>query len=98
MTFSAALLLANDTGAAIALSGIDAVSTQGGVITGTNPFTYTPPALFVGADTFSYEIRDASAQNAIGVVTVTVTADVDPADGKPQRAARWRHRRAAMFW
>jgi len=66
VTFSGASLLANDTGASIALSGIDQVSTSGGRITGTDPFTYTPPALFVGTDTFSYEIRDAAAQTTIG--------------------------------
>jgi len=76
VTFSGASLLANDTGASIALSGIDQVSTSGGRITGTDPFTYTPPALFVGTDTFSYEIRDAAAQTTIGIVVVTVTADV----------------------
>src|SRR5260221_8847113 len=78
VTFSAASILANDTGASIALSGVDAVSTQGGRIAGVDPFTYTPGPRFVGADTFSYEIRDAAAQTAIGIVMVTVTADTTP--------------------
>src|SRR4051794_17044334 len=76
VTFPGAQLLANDTGTSIALSGIDQTSYAGGRISGTGPFTYTPPVGFIGTDTFSYEIRDAAAENAIGVIRVTVTADV----------------------
>ena len=76
VTFSAASLFANDTGASISLTGMDTVSTNGGRISGANPFTYAPGAGFTGTDTFSYEITDATSQTAIGVVEVTVTADV----------------------
>ncbi|HXI28219.1 MAG TPA: PASTA domain-containing protein, partial [Vicinamibacterales bacterium] len=76
MTFSAASLMANDSGSSIALSNVDRVTASGGRITGTGPFTYTPPVRFTGTDTFSYEISDAAAQTAIGIVTVAVTADV----------------------
>jgi beta-lactam-binding protein with PASTA domain len=75
-TFSAASLLSNDTGAAIVLSSINQVSSNAGRITGTDPFVYTPPVRFVGTDRFSYEIRDAAAQTAIGIVSITVTGDV----------------------
>ena len=44
--FSAASLLANDTGNALLVSGIDQVSTNGGRITGGGPYIYTPPAGF----------------------------------------------------
>src|SRR3954470_2884636 len=76
VTFSAAALVANDTGNTIALTSVDPLSTNGGRITGSDPFVYTPAPLFAGTDTFSYEIRDAAAQTSIGVVTITVTADV----------------------
>jgi hypothetical protein len=78
VTFSAASLLSNDRGTSIAFTSVDQVSTNGGRITGAGPFTYSPPAQFVGTDTFSYEIRDASAETTIGVVSVAVTADVVP--------------------
>jgi beta-lactam-binding protein with PASTA domain len=78
VTFSGASLLANDTGASIALTGVDQLSSGGGRISGSDPFTYTPAPLFTGTDTFSYEIKDSAAQTAIGVVTVVVTADVTP--------------------
>jgi beta-lactam-binding protein with PASTA domain len=78
LTFPAASLLSNDRGNSIAFSSLDSLSTNGGRITGTGPFTYTPAALFTGTDTFSYEISDAAGQTAIGVVSVVVTADVVP--------------------
>ena len=44
--------------------------------TGADPFTFTPAAGFVGADIFPYEIRDAAARTTVGVVRISVTADV----------------------
>src|SRR4051795_11586971 len=76
VTFAGASLLSNDHGAAIAVSNIDRVSYGGGTIAGADPFTYTPAAGFLGTDSFAYEISDAAAQTAIGVITVAVTADV----------------------
>jgi beta-lactam-binding protein with PASTA domain len=76
VTFSAAALLANDTGASLVVTSVDPITTNGGRITGAGPFVYTPPVRFIGTDTFSYEIADASAQTAIGVVTIAVTADL----------------------
>ena len=76
VTFAAAALLANDSGASIAVSNIDRVSYGGGQITGNDPFTYTPAVGFIGTDSFGYEISDGAAQTAIGVVSIAVTADV----------------------
>jgi beta-lactam-binding protein with PASTA domain len=73
VTFSGASLLSNDTGVSLTLTGVDAVGSNGGSITGAGPFTYTPATLFMGTETFSYEISDAAAQTAIGIVTVIVT-------------------------
>ena len=76
VTFSAASLVGNDSGNAILLSGIDRASTNGGTIAGNGPYVYTPPAGFRGVDTFGYEISDLAGQTTIGIVSVTVTADV----------------------
>lgn len=48
VTFSAASLLANDSGTSIALASVDQVTYGGGRITGTGPFTYTPGAALPG--------------------------------------------------
>jgi beta-lactam-binding protein with PASTA domain len=76
VTFASAALLANDSGASIAMSNIDRVSYGGGQISGSGPYTYTPAVGFIGTDSFAYEISDGSAQTAIGVISVVVTADV----------------------
>ena len=76
VTFDAATLLSNDTGTGIAVASVDQISTNGGRITGTGPYIYTPAPTFRGTDTFSYEVRDASAETTIGIITIGVTADV----------------------
>jgi beta-lactam-binding protein with PASTA domain len=76
VTFSAASLLANDRGTTLAVTSVDPLTSNGGRIIGTDPFVYTPAAGFLGTDSFSYEISDASAQTAIGIVTIAVTGDV----------------------
>ena len=76
VTFASAALLSNDHGTAIAMSNIDRVSYGGGQITGTDPYIYAPAVGFIGTDSFAYEISDGSAQTAIGVISVAVTADV----------------------
>jgi hypothetical protein len=77
VVFSGASLLANDSGATAltVTSPLPPVSTQRGAITGADPFTYTPPPLFTGTDTFGYEISDAAGHKSIGVVKVAVVAD-----------------------
>jgi beta-lactam-binding protein with PASTA domain len=77
MTFSGASLLSNDVGMSLTVTGVDAVGTNGGHITGTDPYTYVPAPLFVGTDTFGYQISDAMAETTEGVVRVAVTANTD---------------------
>lgn len=69
-------LLANDgqgNGPAL-IADFDTASANGGVVTvvpdGT--FTYTPPAGFVGSDTFVYTIRDTSGDESSATVTIQV--------------------------
>ena len=77
--FSAATLLANDTGAApVTLVAVAPFSAGGGTIAGSDPFTFVPAPGFTGSDTFTYEISDASGLTAIGTVTVTSVADTTP--------------------
>jgi hypothetical protein len=71
--------LANDTGVPpLAVVAVAPLSAGGGTITGHDPFTFTPAAGFTGSDSIAYEISDASGQTAIGVVTVSSTADTIP--------------------
>jgi beta-lactam-binding protein with PASTA domain len=77
VSFSRNTLLANDRAStAITLVRVGPLSSHGGVISGTGPYTYTPAAAFVGADAFTYQISDATGETAIGVVTVSVSADL----------------------
>jgi hypothetical protein len=75
VTFSGVTLLANDTGTSLTLVAVGPTSSGGGTVTGTDPFTFTLAAGFIGADIFTYEIRDASGQTAIGLVKVTSGGD-----------------------
>jgi hypothetical protein len=76
---TSAMLLANDRGLApVGLVAVAPFSAGGGTITGTDPFTFTPAPAFTGPDSFTYQVRDASGQSAIGVVTVMPTADATP--------------------
>jgi concanavalin A-like lectin/glucanase superfamily protein/Big-like domain-containing protein/PASTA domain-containing protein len=76
LVFTGATLLANDRGTSLTMAGVAGASSAGGVITGTGPYTYTPPAGFLGTDAFAYKIRDSLLQTAVGVVKVSVTADL----------------------
>ena len=75
VTFSGVTLLANDTGTSLTLVAVGPTSSGNGTVTGTDPFTFTLAAGFIGADIFTYEIRDASGQTAIGLVKVTSAGD-----------------------
>ncbi|HRD49840.1 MAG TPA: Ig-like domain-containing protein, partial [Candidatus Contendobacter sp.] len=64
-------VLANDTGTELSIAQVSSpasgsASTSGGAI------TYTPNAGFVGADSFTYTIRDGFGQLATATVTVAV--------------------------
>ena len=77
VTFDAASLLSNDRGVGIAVAGVDQFSTNGGRITGTGPYIYTPAPTFLGTDTFSYAVTDASAQTTIGIIRPLVSYIVE---------------------
>ena len=70
-------VLANDIeamGGALTVSGSDAASAAGGVVDvqADGSFSYTPPAGFIGDDSFGYTADDGVGQTADGVVRVTV--------------------------
>src|SRR5262245_2255448 len=74
--FSAADLLANDTGpSALTVTKVGPISSNGATITGTGPYTYNPAPLFSGNDIFTYEIRDVAGETSIGIVRISVVAD-----------------------
>lgn len=80
VTVTAASLLANDSdpdGDPLVLASVTATSARGGTVgLKTDQVTYTPPAGFEDADTFTYTIQDGFGGSATGTVTVTVTAPV----------------------
>src|SRR5262245_39389996 len=76
LTFTGASLLANDTGTSLRVNRVAATSSNGGTITGADPYTYTARAGFAGGDVFTYEIIDAFGETTIGLVRVTVGGDV----------------------
>lgn len=55
---------------------VTSVNGVGVNINSDGDFTYTPPADFVGTDSFEYEIRDAYGETDTATVTITVTAPV----------------------
>ncbi len=75
--FRADRLLANDTdpdGATLSLTAVEAASAQGGSVTlSSGVVAYTPPAGYVGTDTFRYTLS-AGGRTAQGTVTVRVRA------------------------
>lgn len=74
----AARLLLNDSdpdGDAIGLTAVGAASAMGGAVAlAGGVVTYTPPAAFVGSDSFSYTLTDARGGSTIGTVAVSVSA------------------------
>jgi len=75
VSLPAAKLLAIATspnGGALSITDLSATSAQGGTVTlGGGLVTYTPPAGFVGSDSFGYTLSDGVA-SAQGTVSVTV--------------------------
>jgi len=78
--FPTALLLANDSSpdgrgglAVVGLSGLSGGGGGGSVVLGGGNVTYTPPANFVGQQTFYYTNQDCAGLASAGLVTVTVT-------------------------
>lgn len=54
------------------LDAYDAVGTSGGtvVVNSNGSFSYTPPALFFGDDTFTYRIKDEKGATATATITI----------------------------
>jgi gluconolactonase len=50
-------------------------SAQGGTVTLTDTVNYTPPAGYVGIDTFEVEVTDTHGASSRGTVTITLTAE-----------------------
>jgi len=76
-------VLANDSdpdGDALTIVAYDSAGTQGGSVscTGAGVCTYSPPASFVGVDTFSYTIGDGRGGTAKATVTVVVDVGNSP--------------------
>jgi len=74
-------VLANDSDAddAILTAALLAGPTHGSVSLATDGgFTYTPDADWFGTDAFTYTVRDDDGNEAVGTVTITVTAVNDP--------------------
>lgn len=73
-------VLANDTDdgqpvppGAISINTFDTVSLNGGTVSCAADCTYTPPAGFVGTDSFTYDVTDGNLVSNIATVTITVT-------------------------
>ena len=62
-------------GDAVSLTAVSSPSAQNGTVSLSDAaVTYTPPAGYSGADSFTYTVTDARGATAQGTVTVTVTA------------------------
>lgn len=62
-----------DAGATFSITAVDNPTTQNGATTNnTTSISYTPPAGFVGTDTFTYTIEDNTTLTDTATVTITV--------------------------
>jgi hypothetical protein len=53
-------LLANSSGGVLSLDSFAASSEKGGTVTGTDPYTYTPPTDYAGTDFFTFIVSDGT--------------------------------------
>src|SRR4051812_10875400 len=75
-TFSGATLLANDSGTSVlTIRRVGPMSAAGGTITGSDPYTYTPPPSYSGNDSFSYVIADLGGEATMGIIRISVALD-----------------------
>ena len=76
LTVPAPGVLANDTdveGTALSVTDVSAASVGTVNVTSAGAVTYTPPAGFHGAATFTYRASDGALQSGPAMVTITVT-------------------------
>ncbi|MDA0301798.1 MAG: cadherin-like domain-containing protein [Chloroflexi bacterium] len=77
-------VLANDTDAdadALTVTSVTTPTNGTATITGAGTtVTYAPNAGYTGADTFDYTVDDGNGNEATATVSITVQADVTPAD------------------
>src|SRR3982751_6042203 len=81
ISFAGSFLLANDRGTTLSVASVASMSSAGGTISGTDPYTYTPPAATATvpaptSDVFTYEIRDSTGETAVGIVKVGLIPDI----------------------
>jgi Bacterial Ig domain/FG-GAP-like repeat/Putative Ig domain len=71
-------VLTNDTGVTLTAGPAGIVSTAGGSVAmaSNGTFTYTPPAGFTGADTFTYTVTDTTNRTDTAVVTINMPSIV----------------------
>jgi hypothetical protein len=68
--------VSHSDGGSINITGASALSSQGGTVTlDSDNVNYTPPAGYIGADTFTVTISDTSG----GTINVTLTVNVTDA-------------------
>lgn len=66
--------VSNSGGGSISITGASALSAQGGTVTlDSDNVNYTPPAGYIGADTFTVTISDTSGSSINVTLTVNVT-------------------------
>lgn len=74
--------LTNDTiiasGTTLTISEVSETSADGTVTIVNNQLRYTPPANFVGVDTFTYTVSDQNGGTQTATVSVTVQGENDP--------------------
>jgi len=71
--------LGNDTGETLRVTAVSTGSAGGQISIGAGNanIRYTPPANFIGTETFTYTLADGNGGTATATVTVTVTASND---------------------
>jgi hypothetical protein len=76
--FTESELLVNDVApdGGLNLVSISPTSVNGGTISGSNPYIYTPPPGFLGNDNFNYVIADGDGEQATGTATVQVLEEI----------------------
>lgn len=81
LTIAAVGVLGNDTGIGPFTATLDAYNGSGSLnLSSDGSFTYTPPAGFIGDDSFTYYTTGPHGSSAPATVTIHVTNDIPDAD------------------